>query len=69
MNGSEVLERLAQDPGTSGIPVVVVTSHELDDTLRQRLSLHARAIVQKKDLSVETLQRALETIQHGAWRA
>jgi len=63
MNGSEVLERLAQDPGTSNIPVVVVTSHELDDTLRQRLSLHARAIVQKKDLSVETLARALETIQ------
>jgi CheY-like chemotaxis protein len=63
MNGTEVLERLAQDPGTAGIPVVVVTSHELDDTLRERLSQHARAIVQKKDLSVETLARALETIQ------
>jgi CheY-like chemotaxis protein len=65
MNGSEVLERLSQDPGTSGIPVVVVTSHEVDETLRKRLSLHARAIVQKKDLSVETLARALETIQQG----
>ena len=42
---------------------MVVTSHELDDTLRERLSQHARAIVQKKDLSVETLARALETIQ------
>jgi signal transduction histidine kinase/CheY-like chemotaxis protein len=68
MNGSEVLERLSQDPGTSGIPVVVVTSHEVDDKLRERLSLHARAIVQKKDLSVETLARALETIQQGTAR-
>jgi CheY-like chemotaxis protein len=53
MNGSEVLERLAADPGPSEIPVVVVTSHDIDDAVARALSLHARAIVQKKDLSVE----------------
>jgi CheY-like chemotaxis protein len=66
MNGSEVLQRLAADPGTAGIPVVVVTSHELDDTLRTQLNAHARAIVQKKDLSIEVLARTLEAIQRGA---
>ena len=68
MNGGEVLERLAADPGTAGIPVVIVTSHDLDDEMRSRLSPHARAFVQKKDLSVETIAQTLEAIQHGAPR-
>jgi CheY-like chemotaxis protein/two-component sensor histidine kinase len=65
MNGDEVLERLKSDPETAAIPVVVVTSHELDAEQRTKLSEHARAILQKKDLSVETLARALETIERG----
>jgi len=68
MNGGEVLERLAADPDTAGIPVVVVTSHEIDDALRNKLSPHARAIVQKKDISVDTLARTLEAIQRSASR-
>jgi hypothetical protein len=48
--------------------VVVVTSHDIDDALRKRLSPHARAIVQKKDISVETLAQTLEAIQRRAVR-
>ena len=65
MKGDEVLARLKADPGTAAIPVVVVTSHELDATLHSRLSEHARMILQKKDLSVETLTRALQAIERG----
>ena len=65
MNGDEVLERLSGDPGTRGIPVVVVTSHTIDAALRARLSKHARAILQKKDLSVETLAHALDAVDRG----
>jgi signal transduction histidine kinase/CheY-like chemotaxis protein len=68
MNGSDVLDKLAADPGTAGIPVIVVTSHDIDDKLRARLSGHARAIVQKKDLSIDTLARTLEAIQRRAAR-
>ncbi|HLX23607.1 MAG TPA: ATP-binding protein [Usitatibacter sp.] len=66
MNGAEVLDRLKADPVTAAIPVVVVTSHDLDDKLRTRLSGHAQAIMQKKDISVETLARTLEAIHQGA---
>ena len=68
MNGGEVLERLAADPETAGIPVVIVTSHDIDDALRTKLSPHARAFVQKKDISVETLARTLEAIQRSSPR-
>jgi signal transduction histidine kinase/CheY-like chemotaxis protein len=68
IKGDEVLERLKADPHTADIPVVVVTSHELDDGLRMRLSTHARAILQKKDLSVETLARTLDAIERGGAR-
>jgi CheY-like chemotaxis protein len=67
MKGDEVLKRLKADPNTADIPVVVVTSHDLDDGQRAGLS-DARAIVQKKDLSVETLQRALDSIERGRLR-
>jgi CheY-like chemotaxis protein len=62
MNGDEVLDRLKADPVTARIPVIIVTSHEIDPVQRQRLSGHVSAILQKKDLSIETLARTMETI-------
>jgi signal transduction histidine kinase/CheY-like chemotaxis protein len=65
MAGDEVLRRLKADPVTAGIPVVVVTSREVDDELRGRLAA-ARAILQKRDLSVETLARAMDAVERPA---
>ena len=62
MQGDEVLGRLAADPATASIPVVMVTSGDIDPEMRQRLSRHARAILHKKDLSVETLGSAMASI-------
>jgi signal transduction histidine kinase/CheY-like chemotaxis protein len=62
MNGDEVLGRLKADPGTANIPVIIVTSHEVDEGLRDRLGSRVHAILQKKDLSMETLEHALEGI-------
>ncbi|MGE5097394.1 MAG: ATP-binding protein [Betaproteobacteria bacterium] len=66
MSGDEVLERLAADPATAHIPVVVVTSREVDASMRDRLSHHASAILHKRDLSVETLARTLDAIDARA---
>lgn len=60
MQGEEVLERLQADPATASIPVIVVTSSDVDTALRDRLAGRARAIVHKRELSVEALGRALE---------
>jgi CheY-like chemotaxis protein len=62
MTGDEVLDRLKADPATAAIPVIIVTSMELDSTQRQRLGRQARAILHKKDLSIETLARTLDSI-------
>jgi signal transduction histidine kinase/CheY-like chemotaxis protein len=63
MQGDEVLERLAADPATAQIPVIVVTSHEVDASTRARLESRARAVLHKRDLSVETLGRTLDAIE------
>jgi CheY-like chemotaxis protein len=62
IKGDEVLERLSEDPATASIPVVVVTAQELDPDRHRRLSRRASAILQKRDLSIETLAATLERI-------
>ena len=66
MHGDEVLGRLKADPGTAHIPVIIVTSHDVDAALRERLGSRAHAILHKKDLSMETLERTLEAIDAAA---
>jgi signal transduction histidine kinase/CheY-like chemotaxis protein len=61
MAGGEVLGRLKADPATARIPVIVVTSLEVDSGLRQQLG-SAHAILHKRDLSTDTLGRALGSI-------
>ncbi len=62
MRGDEVLEHLRDNPATAHIPVVIISSHEIDAALRARLESHARVILHKRDLSVELLAGALEII-------
>jgi CheY-like chemotaxis protein len=66
MTGDEVLDRLMADPATAQIPVIIVTSQDLDATERSRLARHARAILQKRDISVELLATTLAGIEGRA---
>ena len=61
MHGDELLGRLKADPGTRDIPVIVVTSHEVDAPMRSRLE-GAHAIIYKKDISIESMEHALAGI-------
>ena len=66
MGGDEVLERLKANPATADIPVIIITSQEIDAPLRKRLSGRARAILQKREISAEMLARALDGVILGA---
>ena len=58
IEGFVVLDRLAADPATADIPVIVCTSAVLASHQRSRLT-HARAILSKATLTREVMQRAL----------
>jgi CheY-like chemotaxis protein len=60
--GETVLQKLRETVETSTIPVIVVTSHKLDDAARERLLKSAAGVIYKGDLSRETLQQALKAI-------
>ncbi|WP_035804175.1 ATP-binding response regulator [Kitasatospora mediocidica] len=57
-DGYRVLDRLAADPHLHDIPVVVVTSARAADLDHARLA-HARAVLDKSNLSVERIAAAL----------
>jgi CheY-like chemotaxis protein len=63
MRGDEVLAQLRTTPATAGIPVIIVTSHDLDAPLRERLQAQAHAIMAKKDLTPQALLALLGTIE------
>jgi len=53
MTAFDVLDELKADPRTRNIPVVVVTSHTLDNADLQRLASQTEAILSKDELSRE----------------
>jgi signal transduction histidine kinase/CheY-like chemotaxis protein len=59
MAGAEVLTRLAADPATREIPVVVLTSTELDDSGRSSLQARAAAVISKDTLARAEHESAL----------
>ena len=69
MQGDEVLERLAANPATAAIPVIMVTARDIDGALRQRLGAHAAAILHKNELSLETLARTMASLQRPGTNA
>jgi signal transduction histidine kinase/CheY-like chemotaxis protein len=49
----DVLDDLKADPRTRGIPVIIVTSHVLDEQARQLLDASTEAVISKRNLSRE----------------
>jgi CheY-like chemotaxis protein len=60
-HGREVLARLGDDPATSGLPVVIVTSTSLEPDERRALLARAHAVLAKAELSRETLRDAVRS--------
>ncbi|WP_246196626.1 response regulator [Aquisphaera giovannonii] len=66
MTGLEVMDRLGQDPATSGIPIIINTAKYLDEGERKRLGGVASAILEK---TAETGPAASGSIRAALARA
>ena len=69
LSGEEVLDRLAADPATSGIPVIVNTAKILSATDRERLAPRVTAILSKDRSSHEAALGALRQALKAAGAA
>jgi len=63
MSGMETLSRLKELPETSSIPVIILTSKEIEQEEIQKLKEHAREILSKRTYTKESvLQQIRETL-------
>lgn len=62
----DVIDQLKADPRTRGIPIIIVTSHVLAATERQRLSAQTQAILSKEHLSRELAITRIRDALRGA---
>jgi signal transduction histidine kinase/CheY-like chemotaxis protein len=62
----DVLDDLKADPRTRGIPVIIVTSHVLDEQARRQLDASTEAIISKRNLSRElAINRIRDALRKG----
>ncbi|HEY4332583.1 MAG TPA: ATP-binding protein [Ilumatobacteraceae bacterium] len=65
ISGAEVLNTMATEDGLRYIPVIVVTSRDINAALRVDLA-HASMVLAKSELSEDTLRRAVRAVIDGA---
>lgn len=71
IGGHEVLQRLADEPATARVPVVVITSRFLNEAERRDVLALAADVIYKSDLSAEVVSGAItkatgQTVATGA---
>jgi len=65
IGGHEVLQRLENDAATAHIPVVIVTSRFITDDERDQLLERAKGVLNKGELTRESVGRAIEAALQG----
>ena len=66
IGGHEVLQRLKSDPSTSSIPVIIATSHRINDDERGELLKKAVKVISKSKLSRELVTRSIDEAMASA---
>jgi CheY-like chemotaxis protein len=61
VGGHETLARLRADASTAKIPVIVVTSHFINDEERRQILTRASSVLYRNDLSREAVTNAIDT--------
>ena len=61
VGGHEVLARLHADSATAKIPVIVVTSHFINDEERRQILTRASSVLFRNELSRDAVTKAIDT--------
>jgi len=61
VGGHETLARLRADASTAAIPVIVVTSHFINDEERRQILTRASSVLYRNDLSRDAVTNAIDT--------
>lgn len=65
INGFEVMRRLAQDPGLSKIPIIVLTNLGDEEDRKRALELGAKNYLVKAEYDFEAMRKIIEeTLSH-----
>jgi CheY-like chemotaxis protein len=65
VGGHEVLARLRADVATAKIPVIVVTSHFINDEERRQILTRASSVLYRNELSREAVTKAIDSAVRG----
>ena len=64
MTGFEVVQRLREDPATSGIPILICTAKTLTAPERELLSRQVESIIEKGSFETEDLLQMMATLRN-----
>ncbi len=62
MDGFDTLKKIRENPDTAHIPAIIITTKDLTENYKKRLSGNISSIVQKRNLSVKTLLHEIKKI-------
>ncbi len=67
MSGFAVAHQLKQMPATRGIPIIVLTSMDVDDDLQQQLGSYVSGLVSKGSFTKKDLLREITNVESARW--
>ena len=67
MSGAAVAHQLKQIPATRAIPIIVLTSLDVDETLQEQLGSSISGLVSKASFTKKDLLREITNIENARW--
>ena len=67
MSGVAVAHQMKQIPATRGIPIIVLTSLDIDETIREQLGNSVAGLVSKSSFTKKDLLREITNIENARW--
>jgi len=67
MSGFAVAQQLRQIPATRGVPIIILTSMDVDDDMQQQLNGAVSGVMSKSRFTKRDLLREITNIENARW--